>query len=255
MKTDPTTSNRRPAWAADALVDPHAAADKAQRIERMFAAIAPSYDLNNRVHSLGRDQAWRRAAVNAAQVKPGDVVLDVACGTGDLAMAFAAGGAARVFGVDFTVEMLELAGRKLAGAEHSACYVAGDAMRLPVADEAADVVSIAFGIRNVTGPAVAAGEFHRVLRPGGRVVVLEFSMPGNALLRSLYSFYFCYVMPRTAALIAGDRSGAYRYLPRSVNTFLDRAQTVAMLEEAGFSDVTVKPLTFGIAAIYRGVKP
>ena len=254
MKPDPTTSNRQPAWEGDALVDPHGAADKARRVERMFAAIAPSYDLNNRVHSLGRDQAWRRAAVAAAQVGPGDIVLDVACGTGDLTMAFAAGRAEKVIGVDFTLEMIELAVRKLTGATNPPCYHAGDAMRLPIADEAVDVVSIAFGIRNVTGPASAASEFHRVLRPGGRVVVLEFSMPGNALLRCLYSFYFRSIMPCTAALIAGDRNGAYRYLPRSVNTFLDRSQTVAMLEDAGFADVTVRPQTFGIAAIYRGVK-
>ena len=254
MKSDPITSNRQPAWGGDALADPHAAADKARRVERMFATIAPSYDLNNRLHSLGRDQAWRRAAVDAAQVEPGDIVLDVACGTGDLAMAFAAGRAGKVIGVDFTVEMLELAAGKRTGAGNPLCYYAGDAMRLPIADETVDVVSIAFGIRNVTGPEVAATEFHRVLRPGGRVVVLEFSMPGNPLLRCLYSFYFSYVMPRTAAMIAGDRSGAYRYLPRSVNTFLDRSQTVAMLENAGFADVTVRPLTFGIAAIYRGVK-
>ena len=254
MKPDPTMSNRQPAWEGDALRDPHAATDKARRVERMFAAIAPSYDLNNRVHSLGRDQAWRRAAVDAAQVVPGDIVLDVACGTGDLAMAFAAGRAGKVIGVDFTVEMLEVAARKLTGATSLPFYYAGDAMRLPIADEAVDVVSIAFGIRNVTGPGAAASEFHRVLRPGGRVVVLEFSMPGNALLRCLYSFYFHRVMPRSAALIAGDRNGAYRYLPRSVNTFLDRSQTVAMLQDAGFADVTVRPLTFGIAAIYSGVK-
>ena len=236
-------------------MDPHAAADKAQRVRRMFAAIAPSYDLNNRLHSLGRDRAWRRAAVAAARVRPDDVVLDVACGTGDLATAFAAAPSAGVIGIDFTTDMLAVAQRKRAGTAEAPSYHAGDAMRLPVADAAVDVVSIAFGIRNVADTAVAVREFHRVLRPGGRVVVLEFAMPSNRLLRRPYSMYFLHVMPRTAALIAGDRTGAYRYLPRSVDTFIDRGRIVAMLEAAGFADVTVRPLTFGIAVVYRGVKP
>ena len=243
-----------PAWTDRALAQPHAAADKARRVAQMFAAIAPSYDLNNRLHSLGRDQAWRRAAARAAAVRPGQIVLDVACGTGDLALAFAQGPAAAVVGVDFTVDMLNIARQKRTRTPHAPWYHAGDAMRLPIADAGVDVVSIAFGIRNVADPAVAVAEFFRVLRPGGRVIVLEFSMPTSPLLRRLYQFYFRHVMPRTAALIARDRTGAYRYLPRSVDTFLDRPRTVAMLEAAGFRDVTVRPLTFGVAVIYRGVK-
>ena len=251
----PADGNSDFAWTDRSLADPHAAADKARRVERMFAAIAPSYDLNNRLHSLGRDQAWRRATAALAEVRPGDVVLDVACGTGDLASAFAAGAAATVVGVDFTVDMLAIAQRKSRGVDHRPSYHAGDAMRLPIADAAVDVVSIAFGIRNVVDPAVAAAEFFRVLRPGGRVLVLEFSMPANGVLRRLYQFYFQHIMPRTAALIARDRTGAYRYLPRSVDTFIDRPQMVAMLQGAGFVDVSAKPLTFGVAVVYRGVKP
>ncbi len=243
-------SNVAPAWDRDHLQgDPHAAADKPTRVRAMFAAIARSYDLNNRVHSLGRDQFWRRAAVRIASLAPNDTVLDVACGTGDLAMAFGDGGASRVIGVDFTVEMLAIARDKAA-----IPYAAGDAMRLPVADASVDVVSIAFGIRNVAAPNVAIGEFHRVLRPGGRLVVLEFSQPASRWLRSLYGFYFNHILPRTAALIARDRSGAYRYLPRSVDTFLDREQLQRLMHDAGFVDVTLKPLTFGIAVCYRGVK-
>ena len=247
-------ANESPAWSDQDLADnPHAVADKARRVEAMFSAIAPSYDLNNRLHSMWRDQAWRRAAVKLAQVKPTDVVADIACGTGDLSMAFEAGGAQRVIGIDFTVEMLRVANEK----NHSGVpmrFHAGDAMRLPLADNSVDVVSIAFGIRNVAMPERAIAEFYRVLRPGGRVIVLEFSLPKNPVMRGLYNFYFKQIMPRTASLIARDKSGAYKYLPRSVNTFIDRPGMTAMMQAAGLGDIKVKPLTFGIAVIYRGVK-
>lgn len=254
-------SSPQPAWTESDLKDnPHAAPDKARRVREMFSAIAPSYDLNNRLHSLGRDQAWRRAAVTMALLKPGDVVLDVACGTGDLSMAFARAfaeaGAGRVIGVDFTYEMLAVAKAKnLADRVAPISYHAGDAMRLPLADASVDVVSIAFGIRNVAQPAAAIGEFFRVLRPGGRAIILEFSSPTNPLLRGLYNFYFRHIMPRTATLIARDRSGAYKYLPRSVNTFINRETLTAMMHDAGFVEPAQKAVTFGVAVIYRGVKP
>ena len=127
-------------------------------------------------------------------------------------------------------------------------------MSLPLPDACCDVVSIAFGIRNVAEPAKAMAEFYRVLRPGGRLIVLEFSLPKNALLLAGYNVYFKHIMPRTATLIAGDTSGAYRYLPKSVNTFIDRAGMQAMMSQAGFVDLQLKALTFGIAVCYRGVK-
>jgi demethylmenaquinone methyltransferase/2-methoxy-6-polyprenyl-1,4-benzoquinol methylase len=128
-------------------------------------------------------------------------------------------------------------------------------MALPLPNVSVDVLSIAFGIRNVADPAKAIAEFFRVLRPGGRVIILEFSLPTNPVMRGLYNFYFKQILPRTATLIARDRSGAYKYLPQSVNTFIDRPAMVNLLEKAGFRDVVVKPLTMGIAVIYRGVKP
>lgn len=251
-------TTKAPAWSdKDLSANPHEVADKARRVEAMFDAIAPSYDLNNRVHSLWMDQAWRRAAVRQANVKPTDTVLDVACGTGDLSLAFLRGGAARVVGIDFTVNMLRFASVKQHREElddKPVSFNAGDAMRLPVADGSVDVVSIAFGIRNVAMPQVATEEFFRVLRPGGRLIVLEFSLPSNPVIRGLYNFYFKQVLPRSASLIARDRSGAYRYLPKSVNTFMDRASMTGMIEKAGFSQVTTKPLTLGIAVVYRAVK-
>ena len=255
------------AWTDHDLAgDPHAKADKAHRVQRMFSAIASSYDLNNRLHSLGRDQAWRRAAVKLAAVQPGDTVLDVACGTGDLTLAFADGGAGRVLGSDFTLAMLKRARAKAhahgcdanangGGVGAGVDFHAADALCLPLADASVDVVSIAFGIRNVTDSAAALGEFYRVLKPGGRVIVLEFGLPRNRLLRAGYDFYFNHVLPRTASLVARDRSGAYRYLPRSVHTFLDRPGMERLIADAGFEAVTSRALTFGIAIAYRGVKP
>ena len=243
-------------WTDQTLTDPHAVDDKAIRVRRMFAAIASSYDLNNRLHSMGRDQAWRRAAVGAARLRQGETVLDVACGTGDLSLAFARAGAGGVVALDFTDAMLVRARRK--EPRPGACtprYLCADALKLPITDGIMDVVSIAFGIRNVTDPSAVMGQFYRVLRPGGRAVILEFSTPAWAPWRAVYQFYFHRVMPRTASWIAGDRTGAYRYLPRSVDTFLDRSQMSHLLERAGFVNVTLRPLMFGIAVIYTGTKP
>lgn len=244
-------------WDKDKLADPHAVADKQRRVRDMFAAIAPSYDRNNHLHSLWIDQAWRKKAVKLSRLRADDVVVDVACGTGDLTLAYAKALAtlrrkerfARPFrdplGIDYTYEMLPPAVRKAA-----LPFLNGDAQALPLPDECCDVLSIAFGIRNVADPNLALREFRRVLRPGGRCVVLEFSKPTNAVIRKAYNFYFNQIMTRTATLIAGDRTGAYRYLSASVETFLTPQQMVDRLKSAGFSAVTPHKLTFGIAYIY-----
>ncbi len=217
----------------------------------MFGAIAPSYDLNNGIHSMGRDQSWRRKAVQLSGVKPGDHVLDAACGTGDLAEAFAAAGAARVVGVDFTGPMLEVARSKAARLRgRRPTYVLGDVTALAFEDASFDIVSIAFGIRNVSSPPQALAEFNRVLRPGGRLIILEFSQPANPVLRLVNGIYCKHVMPVTATLLSGDRTGAYRYLPRSVATFADRRELAAMMADAGFDAVTQHPMTFGVCVGY-----
>ena len=272
-KTEPVPAGRptdsAPAWDDRLLADPHAVADKRRRVRQMFAAIAPSYDLNNRLHSLGVDQLWRRRAVKLSQLKATDRVVDVACGTGDLIEAFRDAGdfigpdlwpdAAgwRYLGVDFTFEMLPIARRKSSFNDLASTieYVNGDAQSLPLPDACCDVVSIAFGIRNVQDPLAALREFRRVLRPGGRVIVLEFSLPANPVLRGLYNAYFRHVLPRTATLVSGDKTGAYKYLPESVNTFVGRPEMVAMMTAAGFADVEQFPMTFGVCVCYRGVVP
>lgn len=244
------------AWSANDLAsDPHLIEDKAERVRSMFASIADSYDLNNRIHSFGLDQRWRRETVRLCNVKPTDDVLDVACGTGDLAEAFADANPASVMGLDFTDPMLHIARRKAAGRSRIEGYpvpryVQGDAMTLPQADRSMDIVSIAFGIRNVSDPARALCEFRRVLRPGGRLAVLEFSEPANPILRGLNRLYTRRIMPCTATLLARDHSGAYRYLPRSVATFHDRESFTHLLTEAGFEAIRTYPLTFGACVVY-----
>jgi len=257
-KVTPTEAVQTPGWSDADLRDPHGNAEKAGKVRAMFGAIAGSYDLNNRLHSLGLDQAWRRRAVREAAVRPGNVVVDVACGTGDLTEQFARTEASRVIGVDFTPQMLEIAKSKLARRDvrvkERVSYIEGDAQALPFDDASADVVSIAFGIRNVTDPAKAIAEFARILKPGGRLVILEFGRPRMGLARWLNGVYCARVMPRTATLISGDRTGAYKYLPRSVGTFMDPATLRGMIEGAGFGEVTSRDLTFGICVCYRAVK-
>lgn len=258
--TQQAASSSQTVWtASDLRANPHESPEKPQRVQAMFAAIAQRYDLNNRVHSLWRDQAWRRFAVRFSELQIGETVLDVACGTGDLSEAFARAGAGAVTGLDFTQEMLDIAIHK---AEHQSrrdgtvtpTYVQGDAMELPFEDASFDVVSIAFGIRNVEDPHKALAEMARVLKPNGRLVILEFSEPRNPLIRLFNKIYCQRIMPITATLIARDRSGAYKYLPRSVATFLDPQQLAACMERAGLIDARRKPLTFGVCTCSRARK-
>jgi demethylmenaquinone methyltransferase/2-methoxy-6-polyprenyl-1,4-benzoquinol methylase len=258
-------------WNDTLLTNPHAVSDKRLRVQRMFAAIAPSYDLNNRLHSLWMDQRWRRRAVEIARLQPTDSILDVACGTGDLTIAFAEAMTAmapcpRIIGLDFTFEMLPLARKKVIdlgqrhqSRSHPLCnskilWINGDAMALPLADACVDVISIAFGIRNVSDAAAAIREFYRVLRPGGRLLILEFSLPANPILRGIYNLYFRHILPRTATLISRDQTGAYKYLPESVNTFISRDRMLAAMTGAGFANVQHFCMTFGVCICYRAEK-
>ncbi len=243
-------------WDANALKgNPHGRTDKAERVREMFTAIAHAYDINNRVHSFWLDQSWRRKAVRLANPVHADTVLDVACGTGDLAQAFVSAGAGKVIGLDYTPAMLDYARSKasrIGGRIAEIQYVDGDAQSLPYPDQSFDIVSIAFGIRNVADPLKAIQEFRRVLRPGGRLVILEFAQPPSAFVRFFHNLYTNHIMPWTATILARDGSGAYRYLPRSVETFLDPKQLSAQLISVGFSKVIQHELTMGTCVISIG---
>lgn len=273
------SEHERPVWTPELLQSPHETADKAGRVRRMFNAIAPRYELVNTLFSAGRDAYWRRRAVELACVRGDDDVLDVACGTGDFARAFIQAGPRRVVGCDFAHEMLIRAvgtiegrlpgaeapgnfrppsgrkGTRTRGGEREtdspvAPWIEADALRLPFADGSFSITSCAFGVRNFDDLDAGLREMHRVLRPGGRAVILEFMRPTNAVIRRVYEFFTNRVMPLAASWVSGDRSGAYRYLPRSVVTFLNADQMCAKLHTAGFVQATATPLTWGVVTVY-----
>lgn len=220
---------------------------EAPKVRRLFAAIARRYDLANDVLSLGVHRLWRRRLVRSAGVRPGMTALDVCCGTGDLALALRRAGAS-VVGADFCPEMLVLAASK---APTAARFVVGDTLRLPFPDASFDLVTVAFGIRNVADPTAGLREMARVCRPGGRVVVLEFCRPRLPLFSSLYGFYFRKVMPRLGAMVSGDRAGAYRYLQATVAVFPERESFLALMRDAGLTEARQDVLSLGIACIYQ----
>lgn len=231
--------------------------DKGRGIRDMFDAIAPRYDLLNRLLSFGIDRRWRRHAVGLLAVPPGGRVLDVATGTGDVALEIAARTPAsvQIVGADFTQGMLLQGLVKIARSPHAGRVhlVNAPCEALPHPDAVFDGVTIAFGIRNVVDREAGLREMQRVLRPGGRVVILEFSTPSNRFFGALYDFYFRRVLPRVGGLLS--RRSAYQYLPDSVLAFPARATFEEMMQNAGFSAVSHRDLTFGIATLYIGSKP
>jgi demethylmenaquinone methyltransferase/2-methoxy-6-polyprenyl-1,4-benzoquinol methylase len=224
-----------------------------REVRSMFARIAGRYDLLNRVLSLGVDRRWRKRAVARSGVRAGGLVIDACCGTGDLSLEFASAGA-RVVGVDFTREMVSLAPPKARPSQAPTTFVHGDALRLPVKDDCADVVSVAFGVRNLADAHAGLRELARVARPGGMVLVLEFSPPPSGLFGQLYSFYFQRVLPRIGGWISGDAE-AYRYLPRTVSAWPEPDEFQRWMERAGLEDCGRQSLSFGIASLHWGRRP
>jgi demethylmenaquinone methyltransferase/2-methoxy-6-polyprenyl-1,4-benzoquinol methylase len=237
------------------LAGPTPGAPEKAAVRSMFDRIAPRYDLLNRLLSAGTDVRWRRAAVDFLDRKGPARVLDVCSGTADLLVeALGRDATSTGLGVDLSRAMLERGRGKLAarGMAARGGLVSGDAERLPVRSGVFDGALVAFGIRNVGDAGAALREMHRALRPGGRVVVLEFSMPPG-LLGSLYRFYFGTILPRIGGVVSGD-AGAYRYLPASVARFPGPESFAGLMRASGFADVAWRPLTAGIAHLYRGDK-
>ena len=219
-------------------------------VQHMFDRVAPRYDLANTVFSLGQDRAWRRAAPAAAALEAGELAVDVACGTGALTRELArlAPGAI-VTGFDFSWEMVRRgAGKGEAGAGR---FAVADALQLPLADGSADVLTIAFGLRNLPEPGQGLLEFRRVLRPGGRLVVCEFSQPVVPVLSRVYGRYLTRLMPLAARRLSSDPE-AYQYLARSIGAWPDQQGLARWVQEAGFEKVRWRNLSGGIVALHYG---
>lgn len=230
------------------------------RIRRMFGAIAPRYDLLNHLLSLNIDRYWRwRTTRLAPPVDDGTPILDVCTGTGDLALAYdrAARHRVPIFGTDFCLPMLLPARAKTrrGGAASRVQYVEADTQCLPFPDDRFQLTTVAFGLRNVTDTDRGLAEMVRVTRPGGRVVILEFSRPRHWLFGRLYRAYFRWVLPTVGQLISRSRDHAYNYLPASVLEFPDGEALAERLRQHGLTEVRWHPLTFGIATLYVGTKP
>lgn len=220
----------------------------------MFDAIAERYDFLNHLLSAGLDKRWRRHAIDALDLTGRETVLDLCTGTADLALAAMSGErhARRVVGIDFSAAMLQIGKSKIRRAGTSGVAVAlirGDAARIPLRDESVDAATIGFGIRNVEEPAIACRDIARVLRPGGALVILEFSLPRSPALRNFYLWYFKHVLPRIGRLVSKHPS-AYTYLPASVEAFPSPEDFSQQLQHAGFGTVRAVCLTFGIVYMF-----
>jgi demethylmenaquinone methyltransferase/2-methoxy-6-polyprenyl-1,4-benzoquinol methylase len=227
------------------------------RIRRMFDGIAPRYDLLNHLLSLNVDRAWRRRVTRLVPLSTGPL-LDLCTGTGDLAFEYdrAAAGRVPIVGADFSGEMLmrAVAKSQTRGSHPRVGFVQADAQRLPFADDTFEVVTVAFGLRNVTDTDRGLAEMARVTRPGGRVAVLEFSRPRHWLFGRAYRAYFRYLLPAVGQLFSRSGEKAYVYLPASVMEFPDGEALAAHMRSAGLRDVTYTPFTLGIATLYVGTK-
>jgi demethylmenaquinone methyltransferase / 2-methoxy-6-polyprenyl-1,4-benzoquinol methylase len=226
---------------------------KKQQVEAMFDAIAPRYDLLNRVLSMGIDQRWRSQAIKLLEEIEPRRILDVATGTADLAIKALKLNPEKVVGVDISEEMLRFGRQKVEeiGEQNRIELKRRDSERLPFSDNQFDAALVAFGVRNFEDLNKGLAEINRVLRPGGRLVVLEFSRPRAFPVKQAYGFYSRHILPRIGGAVSGDK-GAYEYLPESVAAFPDGGAFLERMAQVGFDNLEWKPLTFGIASLYQG---
>jgi demethylmenaquinone methyltransferase/2-methoxy-6-polyprenyl-1,4-benzoquinol methylase len=225
--------------------------EAARYVRDMFGRIAPRYDRANHLLSYNIDRLWRRHTVKRVRsilARPEARVLDICCGTGDLALALRNGGRARVLASDFCHPMLEAASKKIPGG----VLFESDALRLPVRDASLDLITVAFGFRNLTDYDAGLREMRRVLRPGAVAAILEFSQPRNTLFAAVYNFYSRRILPWLGGMITGAPD-AYRYLPESISKFPDAPELAEAMRRAGFTRVTFEYLTGGSVALHLGV--
>jgi demethylmenaquinone methyltransferase/2-methoxy-6-polyprenyl-1,4-benzoquinol methylase len=226
-------------------------------VGRLFDRIAPTYDPLNHLLSFGRDFSWRRKAARQIDAGDGLKVIDLAAGTGDMLIALLREhpDIAEATGLDISENMLDLCRAKLhrRNLEGRVNLLCADAAATSLPDDHFDAATMAFGIRNTPDAAATLREIHRLLKPGGTAVILEFSLPSRPIVRRFYLWYLRHVMPLVGALISGDRR-AYRYLDESIEGFLQPAEFTRLMDQAGFREIAVVPLTYGVASIYRGVK-
>jgi len=237
-------------------VTPYGTSDsKKEEIRTMFNNIAPTYDFLNHALSINIDKIWRRRAINSLKSIDPNKILDVASGTGDLAIAAMRLNPKKIIGVDISEEMLKVGEAKMEkkGLSDIISMQVADSESLPFEDNDFDAVMVAFGVRNFEHPEKGVEEMFRVLRPGGKLVVLEFTNPTGSLINGLYQLYFRKVLPLVGKIISKDFS-AYKYLPQSVAAFPQREEFVEIMKKSGFKSASFQQLTFGIASLYIGVK-
>lgn len=228
---------------------------KKQQVESMFDNIASSYDFLNHFLSMGIDKSWRKKTVRSIGSVNPKLILDVATGTGDLAVALMKLNPEKVIGLDLSEKMLVVARKKILkkNLQHKIEFLKGDSEKLPFEDNKFDALTVGFGVRNFENLEKGIGEMHRVIRQGGMVAVLEFSKPKKFPIKQLFGFYFKRLLPFIGRKVSKDKR-AYTYLPESVQAFQEGEGFLKILEKAGFKSVKCRNLFFGVASIYTGVK-